>query len=108
MIDKTTLWTVIILLGIGSFGLRFAFIGLIGDRTLPEWLLRHLRYTAVAILPGLVAPLVIWPEATGGVIDAPRLIAAVLTVITGFVTRSVSAAIAVGAASLLSALYLLG
>jgi len=108
MIDKTTLWTVIILLGLGSFGLRFAFIGLIGDRTLPEWMLRHLRYTAAAILPGLVAPLVVWPEATGGLIDAPRLIAAVLTVITGFITRSVSAAIAVGAAGLLSALYLMG
>ncbi len=108
MIDKTTLWTVIILLGLGSFGLRFAFIGLIGNRALPEWALRHLRYTAVAILPGLVAPLVVWPEATGGVIDAPRLIAAVLTVITGFVTRSVSAAIAVGAISLVAGLYLIG
>ncbi|VAV94642.1 hypothetical protein MNBD_ALPHA07-43 [hydrothermal vent metagenome] len=108
MIDKTTLWAVIILLGIGSFGLRFAFIGLIGNRDLPEWMLRHLRYTAVAILPGLVAPLVVWPEATGGVIDAPRLMAAVLTVITGFVTRSVSAAIAVGAGSLLIALYFMG
>jgi len=59
MIDKTTLWVVILLLAIGSFALRFAFIGLIGNRPLPDWVLRHLRYTAVAFLPGLVAPLVI-------------------------------------------------
>ena len=108
MIDTTTLWIVIILLGIGSFGLRFAFLGLIGNRPMPEWVLRHLRYTAVAILPGLVAPLVVWPEATGGVIDAPRLIAAVLTILTGFVTRNVSAAIVVGAVSLFTALYVFG
>ncbi len=108
MIDKTTLWAVILLLGIGSFGLRFAFIGLIGNRALPEWVLRHLRYTAVAILPGLVAPLVVWPEATHGMIDAPRLSAAVLTVLTGFITRSVSAAILVGAGSLLIGLHFMG
>ena len=54
-ISQTALWTVIIGLGIGSFSLRFMFTGLIGDRNMPEWLLRHLRYTAVAILPGLVA-----------------------------------------------------
>ena len=56
MIDKTTLWTVIIGLGIGSYALRFAFIGIVGNRPMPAWLTRHLRYTAVAILPALVAP----------------------------------------------------
>ncbi|MEM8732039.1 MAG: AzlD domain-containing protein, partial [Pseudomonadota bacterium] len=66
MMDDTTIWIVIILLGLGSYGLRFFFIGIVGDRPLPPWLLRHLRYTAVAILPGLVAPLVLWPAATDG------------------------------------------
>ena len=60
-INTGTLWFVIIALGIGSFGLRFVFTGLVGDREMPAWLLRHLRYTAVAILPALVAPQVIWP-----------------------------------------------
>ena len=59
-INTGTLWFVIIALGIGSFGLRFVFTGLVGDREMPAWLLRHLRYTAVAILPALVAPQVIW------------------------------------------------
>ncbi|MBV1897311.1 MAG: AzlD domain-containing protein, partial [Rhodobacteraceae bacterium] len=49
--DPTTLWIVIIGMAIGSFALRFVFIGLVGNRPLPPWLLRHLRYTAVAILP---------------------------------------------------------
>ncbi|MEL6992036.1 MAG: AzlD domain-containing protein, partial [Pseudomonadota bacterium] len=57
MIDQTTLWIVIVGLGVGSYLFRFGFIGIIGDRNLPPWILRHLRYTAVAVLPGLVAPL---------------------------------------------------
>lgn len=108
MIDKTTLWIVIIGLGIGSYVLRFAFIGLVGDRTLPAWLMRHLRYTAVAVLPGLVAPLVVWPAATGGAPDAARLIAAAVTILTGYVTRNMLLAICLGAASLYSGLYFLG
>ena len=71
MIDQTELWIVIIGLGLGSFVLRFTFIGLVGGRTIPDWMLRHLRYTAVAILPALVAPLVAWPAATDGQLDAP-------------------------------------
>ncbi|MBR9650749.1 AzlD domain-containing protein [Thalassovita aquimarina] len=107
-IDKTTLWTVIILLGLGSFGLRFVFTGMIGDRPLPPWLLRHLRYTAVAVLPALVTPLVIWPTGTGGQFDAPRVIAALATLSVGYFTRNVLAAIIGGAASLYGLLYLLG
>ncbi len=108
MIDPVALWTVIILLGLGSFALRFVFIGLIGDKPLPDWILRHLRYTAVAVLPGLVAPLVVWPEATGGQLDAPRMAAAVVTLATGLWTRNVVLAICLGAGTLYGGLYLLG
>lgn len=107
-IDTTTLWIVIIGLGLGSFGLRFVFTGIVGNRPMPEWLLRHLRYTAVAILPGLVAPAVMWPAATGGTPDAPRLIAAVVTVTVGYVWKNVLAAIFLGATSLYLSMYLLG
>ena len=78
MIDRTALWVVIIGLGLGSFFLRFVFTGLVGNKQMPAWLLRHLRYTAVAILPALVAPQVIWPSATGGQFDLPRVTAALL------------------------------
>ena len=108
MIDKTSLWTVIVLLGLGSFGLRFVFTGLIGDRPLPAWLLRHLRYTAVAVLPGLVAPLVVWPAATGGTLDAPRMAAALVTLIASYVLRNVIVAILLGAVTLYAGLALMG
>lgn len=107
-LDTGTIWLVIAALGLGSYGFRFVFIGLIGDRQLPQWVLRHLRYTAVAVLPGLVAPLVLWPPATGGSPDAARLCAALVTIVTGLATRSVLLSIALGAASLYLGLYLLG
>lgn len=107
-IAPVTLWTVIIGLGLGSFGLRFVFTGIIGNRPMPEWLLRHLRYTAVAILPGLVAPAVMWPAATGGQPDPARLIASAVTIIVGYVWKNVLAAIFCGAASLYLSLWLLG
>jgi len=108
MIEKSTLWTVIILLGLGSFGLRFMFTGLVGNRPMPAWVLRHLRYTAVAVLPGLVAPLVVWPAATGGEPDMPRMAAALVTLATGLITRNVFVAILAGAATLFGGLALLG
>jgi branched-subunit amino acid transport protein len=107
-IDTGTLWTVIILLGLGSFGLRFVFTGIVGNRAMPAWLLRHLRYTAVAILPALVAPQVIWPVATDGVFDIPRATAAAVTLGVGLFTKSVLTAIVSGAVTLYGLLYLLG
>lgn len=96
MIDKTTIWTVIALLGIGTFLIRFSFLGLIGGKAMPPWVLRHLRYTAVAVLPGLVAPLVLWPAATGGDIDPARMAAAIATVAIGLWRRSVLIAMIAG------------
>lgn len=107
-IAKGTLWTVMILLGLGTFGLRFIFLGMIGDRPMPGWVMRHLRYTAVAVLPGLVAPLVVWPTATDGVLDTPRLAAALTTLVVGYITKNVLAAIFSGAGMLYLILYLLG
>lgn len=82
------IWGIIALLGLGTFLIRFSFLGLIGSRDLPEWLLRHLRYTAVAILPAMVAPLVLWPEASGGDIDPKRLAAAAVTLGVGFTLKN--------------------
>lgn len=107
-IPTGTLWTVIIVLGLGSFGLRFMFTGLVGSRIMPDWLLRHLRYTAVAILPALVAPQVIWPAATDGAFDIPRATAAAVALTVGLLTRNVLMAMFSGAGTLFGLLYLLG
>ena len=99
-------WGIILVLGVGTFLIRFSFLGALGRRAMPPWVLRHLRYTGVAVLPGLVAPLVLWPAATGGVPDTPRLIAAVAVAAVGVWSRSVLWAMAAGAGALYAGLAL--
>ena len=105
MSDATT-WAVIAALGVLTYLTRFGFLGLIGDRPLPAWLTRHLRYTGVAVMPGLVAPLALWPEATGGAVDPVRLAAAAVTLGVGAWRRDVMQAVGAGAATLALGLWL--
>jgi len=104
----TYIWTIIIVSGIGTYLIRFSFLGLIGGKNLPDWALRHLRYTAVAVLPGLVAPLVLWPPATNGEVDPARLTAALVTFGVGLATRNVIAAIVLGGATFFGMTWLMG
>lgn len=106
--DKTLLWTVILGLGGATFLLRFSFLGLIGNRVLPGFLLKMLRYTPMAMIPGLVAPGVVWPAATGGETDPARLIAAIVTIAVGIWLRNTLAAVGAGVAVLLLGLWGLG
>lgn len=101
-------WAIVAVLGLGTFLIRFSFLGALGRRSMPPWVLRHLRYTGVAVLPGLVAPLVLWPAATGGHPDAPRIVAAVATVAVGTWRRSVLWAMGAGAGTLYAGLALQG
>lgn len=107
MSEPAKVWIVILLLGIGTFLIRFSFIGLVGGRQLPGWATRMLRYVPVAVMPGLVAPLVVWPAATGGVPDVPRLVAAFAALAIGAGTRSVLGAVVGGMAALYAALALM-
>lgn len=102
-----TIWTIILLSALGTYGLRWSFLGAFGNRPMPVWVQRLLRYTAVAVLPAIAAPLVVWPAATGGQPDPARLIAAAVTIGVGLATRNVLAAVVTGMASLYLGLYLM-
>lgn len=99
MIDPVTFWTTTLALGIGTFLIRFSFLGFLGRRTLPEWALRHLKYVGVAVLPALVTPMVLGPALTGGALDPVRLISALVALGLGW-RFSVIWAFAVGMATL--------
>lgn len=98
--DGYNIWAIIVGLGVGTFLIRFSFLGMIGDRQLPNWVLRHLRYTPVAVLPALITPLVLWPTATEGTPDPARLAAAGVTFLVGYFTRNFFIAIIAGAVTL--------
>lgn len=84
-----TIWLIIVALGIGTMMIRFSFLGLLGGKDMPPWVLRHLRYTPVAVLPGLVMPLLVWPDATGGAVDPLRLLAGFVAFVLGYRTKNV-------------------
>ncbi len=107
MIDRTQFWIVVVVLGLATYAIRFSFLGLLGNRALPNWLQRSLRYTAVAVLPALVAPAVLWPPATSGEPDMARLLAAAVTVVVGLATRQMIIAALAGVATLLGVPLLL-
>jgi branched-subunit amino acid transport protein len=102
--SSAEIWLIIIVMGTGTFLIRFSFLGLIGDRPMPAVVLRLLRYTPVAVLPGMVAPLVLWPAATDAQTDPVRLVAAIATVLIGIWTRNVLWAILGGALTLYGAM----
>lgn len=102
------IWFIIAAMGVGTFLIRFSFIGLVGNRDIPSWVLRLLRYTPVAVLPGIAAPLVFFPEATGGQPDPARLLAATVTMAVGVTTKNVILSITSGALTLYGMMYLLG
>ncbi len=106
--NDAQVWIVIGSLGVLTYLTRFLFLGIIGDRELPPWVLRHLRFTGVAVLPGLVAPLILWPAATGGEPDAARLLAAGVALAVGVWRRDVILAVVAGAVTLAAMGWLLG
>ncbi|KGJ03148.1 Branched-chain amino acid transport protein [Paracoccus halophilus] len=101
-----TIWAIILLTGLGTYALRWSFLGAVGNRPMPGWVRRLLRYTAVGVLPAIAAPLVAWPAATDGQPDPARLIAAAVTLAVGMATRNLLAAILGGMTALYLALYL--
>ncbi len=84
MIDNTTFWLVTLVLGVGTYLIRFSFLGLLGGRQLPDWLLTHLRYVGVAVLPALVTPMILWPASQGGEFDPLRMLAALAALAAGW------------------------
>ena len=94
MFESSYVWSIIILLGIGTWLIRFSFLGLIGDRPLPSYFKRMLNYSAVAVLPGICAPIILHSES--GAFEPLRLIAAAAILVIGVWTQSLMKSISAG------------
>jgi branched-subunit amino acid transport protein len=96
------MWGAVIAIGVGTYLTRLSFIGAFGERQIPVWLERPLRYVAPAVLGAIVLPAVVMPD---GVIDFvpssnPRFLAGVIATGVAFRFRSIAVVIAVGMAAL--------
>ena len=96
------MWGAVVIIGLGTYLTRLSVIGAFGEREMPAWLERPLRYVAPAVLGAIVLPAVVLPK---GVIDLvpasnPRFLAAVIATLVAVKWRNVSLVIAVGMGSL--------
>ncbi len=96
------MWGAVIVIGLGTYLTRLSFIGAFGERQMPPWLGRPLRYVAPAVLGAIVLPAVVMPD---GVVDFspatnPRFVAGLIAMAVAIRFRNVTVVIAVGMAAL--------
>lgn len=87
--SQSEIWFIIAVMAVGTFAIRFSFLGLIGANAIPPLIERMLRFTPVAVLPGMVAPLVLWPTGTGGDPTLLHFVAAAAALGVAYKTRKV-------------------
>jgi branched-subunit amino acid transport protein len=95
--STTSIWLLFVVIGLGTFLLRFLFIYLFGKMAMPDWLARALRFVPAAALAALVFPALTHPT---GHLDLSlhnfRLLAGLGGAIVAWKTRNVLLTILVG------------
>ncbi len=105
MYSTAQIWTIIGIMAVGTFAIRFSFLGLIGDKPMPPLVARMLRFTPVAVLPGMVAPLLL---GAGAQPDPIRFAAALVAVIVAYRRRNVVWGMGAGIAVFYAGLFATG
>ena len=100
MIDKPAFWIVTLLRGAATYATRLSFLAWSQERTFSPRMKRLLEFVPVTVLPALIAPVVVFPDATGGEFDLVRILAAAAALGVGLATRSVLAVIVIGLVTL--------
>ena len=85
------MWLAVIIIGVGTYLTRLSFIGAFGERQMPEWLERPLRYVAPAVLGAIVLPAVVQPDGAFQLLPSinPRALAAVVAAGVAYRWRNV-------------------
>jgi branched-subunit amino acid transport protein len=96
------IWVVLILGGLLTFGMRFSFIYLFGRFEVPETLRRTLRFVPPAVLSAIIFPELLMPN---GQLDLSlsnhRLLAGLVAMVVGWLTKNTLLTILAGMAALL-------
>jgi branched-subunit amino acid transport protein len=95
-----TLWAVIVVVGALNYLSRLSFIAFFAQRRMPPLLARALRYVPSAMLTALVLPMVVVGEPTLATLASPRVAAALVAGVVGYLTRNTLATMSVGMATL--------
>lgn len=101
MIDMSTYWIIVPILGLGTYLIRLSFILLMERIPLPGAAHRMLRFIPASVLPALVLPAVLFGK-TGitPLADPARTGAALIAMLVAWKTRNTLATIGAGMAAL--------
>jgi branched-subunit amino acid transport protein len=95
--SSTSKWLLFVIIGLGTFLLRFLFIYLFGKIEMPDWLRRALRFVPAAALAALVFPALTHPMGTLDLsLQNFRLLAGLGGAIVAWKTRNVLLTILIG------------
>jgi branched-subunit amino acid transport protein len=93
---------VILIIGAGTYLERLSFIGIIGDREIPQWAVLPLRFVAPAVFAALVAPAVLLQDDSLELSPTtnPQALATLVALLVAWRTKSVAATLVSGMAAL--------
>jgi len=94
-------WIAILSLALGTFLIRYSFIGLLAGRTMPPWFERTMRLAVLSIFAALVVPLVVMEHGVASIAARwPHAVAALATGIVAWRRGGTVLPLAVGMATL--------
>ncbi len=97
-----SLWLVILLAGLLTYGTRLSFILLLERIRVPDWFRRGLRFVPAAVLSAIILPELATRSATLDIsLRNPQLYAGALAVLVAWRTKNVLLTIIVGMVALL-------
>jgi branched-subunit amino acid transport protein len=92
-----TLWIVIILMGLVTYGLRLSLIALMGRFEVPPLVSRGLRFVPPAVLSAIILPELLQPEGKLNLtLSNARLLAGLLATLVAWRTRNVLLTVGAG------------
>jgi branched-subunit amino acid transport protein len=100
MVSALKLWTVIVVVGGLNYLSRLSFIAFFASRQMPPLLARSSRYVPAAMLTALILPMVVTGANGVNAFATPRVYAALVATVVGFLTRSTLATLGVGMGAL--------
>ncbi len=97
-----SIWIVMLLGGLLTFGMRLSFIYLLGRVPVPDGVRRALRFVPPAVLSALVLPALLMPAGRLDIgLDNHRWLAGLVAILVAWRTRSILLTILAGMAALL-------
>ena len=102
-LDATRLWLLMLVIGTGTFLIRFSFIWLLGQGEISPGAQRILRFIPPSVLAAMILPSFVFPHHTGFAVDNPRMWAGAVAAIVAWRSKSMILTIVTG----MSALWLI-